>query len=732
MSSDDRSWFNDELRKVPLPDGFLAKLRDIGTLEDADIAAALRAVAMPAGWQTRWQGVVEDEALDQQLRAVPIPSELISNIFTAVEDERLQDVDVPTGVVPRARAVTAATRSSRWRQRVHMSLAASLAMLIVGSYVLAMAGLTHIAYVAEPETHLVISMPRSPLELTSMAPTEMTALLDDEFRFDRIEVNPTLVPQLAHLERESPPAPVDEINNLFKAQTSPTTNIFHLAQISEWFQEQEILGTPKDPEQPPLSRVDMLVARGFRPPVVPLYDRAFHFNHQTLPVVALHTKKESGVTGDQPLQSCVIPQWTDNRSIDRVELTLRAGKLPASQDVHPEDFLADVVGKLPDVAPGMVEVRTGAGPSPFGTHGAKLLLVTAQAGRVAQPSEIPRHLTIAINLSRYADQGAALLQVQAALRRLVDNMDSGDRLSLVNTNDPDFPLLQSEGVENKSTILQAISELSDRTHFGLTQSLQTAAVVADQVSTDNQATPTIVLLTNVAEQHAMAAETVELARSLKQQNVPVWIVPLGDHDSQFESLRDAGAEVRSAQSSLQLHQHLLEALRNREQIVAEAAMLTVRFDPRSVAAYRLIGHGSTPGGGWNSAAVETTLRSEQASGGLFEVWLRPGKENHVADVKLQYRSHASGKTLQHSQRISRRSFVPTFDEAAPALQIACIAAETAEVLRDSYFVESNRSLAWILDNAPYLNSQLKERPEFKRLHDLIRQAATQVRRSGGS
>ncbi len=724
MSSDDRSWFNDELRKVPLPDGFLAKLREIGTLEDADIDAELRAVAMPAGWQTRWQGVVEDEALDQQLRAVPIPPELISNIFTSVEDERLQDVDVPTGVVPRARAVTAATRPSRWRQRVHMSLAASLAMLIVGSYVLAMAGLTHIAYVEVPETHLVISMPPNPLDLTSMAPTQITVLPDEEFRVDRAEEPTTPIPQLVRLDHEFPPAPVDEINNLFEAPTSPTMNVL-LANI---------FATPiaTEPGLPTLSRIDMLVARGFRPPVVPLYDRAFHFNHQTLPIVALRTKKESGVTGDQPLQSCVIPQWTDNPSVDRVEHTLRAGKLPAPPDVHVEDFLAFVAGKLPDVAPGEVAVRTGAGPSPFGTHGAKLLLVTAQAGRVAQNTKLPRHLTVTINLSHQADQGAALLQVQAALRRLVDNMSDEDRLSLVTTNDPNFPLLQSAGLKNRSAIMQAISELSDRTHFGLTQILQAAADVADQVSTDNHVTPTIVLLTNVSEQHAMPSETVELARALKQQDVPVWIVPLGDDASQFESLHDAGAEVRSAQSSLQLHQHLLEALRDRDQIVAEAAMLTVRFDPRSVAAYRLIGHGSTPGGGWNSAAIETTLRSEQASGGLFEVWLRPGKENHVADVKLQYRSHATGKTLQHSQRIGRRSFVSTFDEAAPSLQIACIAAETAEVLRDSYFVESNRSLAWILDNTPYLNPQLKERPEFERLHDLIRRAATQVRRSGGT
>jgi hypothetical protein len=722
MTSDDRqSWLNDELRNVPLPSGMLAKLREIGV----DIDAGLRAVAMPVDWKSRWQGVVQDEVLDQQLRAVPIPTELISNIFAAVEDDRLQDVPVPRGVVSRALAVTAATSPSRWQQRMQMVMAASLAMLIVGSYVLGMTGLTYLAYDVESQAPLVLTLSQSPLELTAMRPVHISALPDSELFPESIEAKPAPMSSLARFDRYFPMAPVDEVFALFRQSTSPTENIVILGQ--------QILGQPLADQlkHPALSQVEMLKARGFRPPIELAYDRAFQFNQQTLPIVQLRQRKAaSGSSNVQPLREVVIPLWTDNASFDQVERTLKAGKLPAPQDIHVEDFLAEVAGKLPGVAPGRVGIRTAGCPAPFASRAAKLLQVTAQAGAAQQTDNSPRHLTVAIHLSHDLDQGAALLQAQAALRRLVDHLREGDRLSLVTSLDSNVPLLQSAGLENKLAIYQAIRELSDQRPGDLSQILQAAAFTADQVNSDNRAAPTIVVLTNVVEQE-IPLGALQLAHALKKQDVPLWMIPLGESNVHLKAFQEVGAEILSAHSSLELHSQLLQALRHRDQRVAEAVMLTIRFNPRAVAAYRLLGHGSTPDGGWTSAAIETTLRSEQASGGLFEVWLRPDGEDRVAEVKLQYREFATGRTQQRSQQIGRQSFVPTFAEAAPSLQLACIAGETAEVLRDSYFVESNRSLRWMLENSDLLNPQLQERPEFQRLQDVIRAAIANAHRNGG-
>ena len=77
MSSPDPQ-LDAKLRAVPLPDGFLDRLRAAILAEDDDLDEALRDVATPEGLLGRLKTApaVDDEGLDEVLRDVPVPGGL--------------------------------------------------------------------------------------------------------------------------------------------------------------------------------------------------------------------------------------------------------------------------------------------------------------------------------------------------------------------------------------------------------------------------------------------------------------------------------------------------------------------------------------------------------------------------------------------------------------------------------------------------------------------------------
>ena len=153
----------------------------------------------------------------------------------------------------------------------------------------------------------------------------------------------------------------------------------------------------------------------------------------------------------------------------------------------------------------------------------------------------------------------------------------------------------------------------------------------------------------------------------------------------LELAGQAACTVRRPQTADKLQWALVEALTGTPSLAATEVKLHVDFNPRAVAAYRLIGHDSTRFGGLLPAAVETDLHVGQTASALFEVWLYPNEEDDVATVRVQWSDPASGKSRQAGpQRVSRLQFATAFEGSALSLQASAIAAEAAEVLKQAF------------------------------------------------
>lgn len=78
---EEREWLDEELRRVPTPEGLLRRIKAIGAVEDAQIDAVVReAVTVPGGLLAQLKAIPQDEAIDRHLREVDVPDSLVESL----------------------------------------------------------------------------------------------------------------------------------------------------------------------------------------------------------------------------------------------------------------------------------------------------------------------------------------------------------------------------------------------------------------------------------------------------------------------------------------------------------------------------------------------------------------------------------------------------------------------------------------------------------------------------
>ena len=118
---------------------------------------------------------------------------------------------------------------------------------------------------------------------------------------------------------------------------------------------------------------------------------------------------------------------------------------------------------------------------------------------------------------------------------------------------------------------------------------------------------------------------------------------------------------------------------------AENVKVQVRFNPGRVAAYRLIGfeeHRLNKEDFRNDAVDAAEMAAEEAGVALYQVELLPEGEGELGEVSVRFRDAASARMVERCWTVPHEPAAPAFDQAAPSLQLAGLAALAADALRD--------------------------------------------------
>ncbi len=708
------NWISAELRRVPLPEGLLERLRAIARESDDELDACLRDVPVPAGLVGRLKQVVDDDRLDRQVADVPVPAGLLDELRLLPENESL-DAEIRRVPAPMpARVMKTLTdvplRTLRWRRIWHLATAASLLLTISFSYFLTMLGLIADAY-RPPEEDVLAIVFGDDYDLLALAPAVPVVFdLPDEPPAGPLEQEREPSVELIAMRPADTPTVLEQI-------WDPLTSMADV-QLTAW----KPLGSPHraDDELPELQFVPELRSGGLVPPLGRGYDRRFLYRHGVHPVV-------SPSAGDGVAVQ-IVPLTAVTDSYDRSERVVAQGNMPEADDIRAEEFLAAMEYDLPLPSAGQLAIRTAAGPSVFGGQGAQLLQVAVQAGRPAHRVTQPTYVTVLADVSASMRWGGRLDDTRRALRRFVGHLEKDDRLSLLRFNETAYVDKEYKGPEQADELLTAIDWMRPRGGTNIGAGLQMAASVALRYPTQNGAAPKLVVVSDGVSglSEDQVVEIEGFIGRLSGQGLQLTVIDLSDGDTQHPLLTRlslaAGGSILKAQSTEEIQWALVETLTGSSSVVASDAVLEVNFNPRTVAAYRLVGHAPALAGLMPQGA-ETPLRCRQAATALFELWLRSDADDDVAMAEVTWRDPVSGESRKQRQRISLVQFAPSFAEAPLSLQAATVAAETAEVLGQSHFVAyPTRGLKDVVAVAREVHPRLAERPSFERFVTFVEQA----------
>jgi hypothetical protein len=411
--------------------------------------------------------------------------------------------------------------------------------------------------------------------------------------------------------------------------------------------------------------------------------------------------------------------------------------LPPPQKIRTEEFLAAMDYGFSPPENSALAVRSAVAPSPWVATGSSLLQVAAQAKALSRDRESRSHIVVVLDTSATMGWERRWPGVLAGLRQYVERMQPADRLTLIAMGEKAEIVAERKA---SAEALDAIAALPARPSAKLVSALDSfrlATEAAQRGLTDGPAR--IVLLTDGAlglDQPSLEKVETLLSGSLgNEDRFEVFDVRHGEMiDAELnglvalaESHKVGSGEVAHVTAASDLRWRLLELAAGRSQVVASKATMKVKFKPDAVALYRLIGHEATSMAtsvaGLNSATIEVDLRSGEAATGLFEVFLKPDGGETIATIELTWKDPKTGDAQKAEQSVTRLQLAPSFHQAPLSLQMAALAAETAEIFRNSYFTPPNsHSLSHVAELGALLNARLRSRPSFARLMTLVEQA----------
>jgi Ca-activated chloride channel family protein len=285
----------------------------------------------------------------------------------------------------------------------------------------------------------------------------------------------------------------------------------------------------------------------------------------------------------------------DTASYANVRRFLNSGQLPPKDAVRTEELVNYFSYDYPQpdgAAP--FSIATALGPSPW-HPGYRLALVALQARRMASDRLPPRNLVFLVDVSGSMMQPNKLPLVKASLSMLAQNLTGRDHVAIVVYAGAAGLVLPPTPGDDSSSILEALGRLeaggSTNGASGLLLAYRTAAThfVTGGVNR--------VILATDGDFNVGVTSQGDLIRLVEEQRasgIALSVLGFGMgnlKDSTMEQIADKGNGNYSYIDDLsEARKVLVEEAGGTLVTVAKDVKLQVEFNPKTVAAYRLIGY----------------------------------------------------------------------------------------------------------------------------------------------
>jgi len=579
--NDDGGLIDDALRNVPLPPAWPATLQPEALFADEQLDRMLAAVAVPADLATRIRAGLEAQPTRRRDGTVDL--------------ERLSG-DATAGHRPRGRASNRPGRVGRWTLELPRLAreAASVAMALGLAGVLAVAGIEFSRRLELPRgaggggpVAAAGKRPGAPLTgaRTGVAPRaaaggpDAVPGLDDEGL--RAPVVTAAAPLNSAAAAEQALPPLEGLVDGGPARLFPDADPEPRGPLA-------VRGAPVWPDDlaatpgpPALTTVEIPSAARRRVPRVAGYDLAFEMTH-----------------GEQPF---IDPAASERLAVDRPPLSLAttgyesivAGRPRGRAKIRAEEVLAAMPAvEIPSgsTEPVGLSIHAVRSRPAAGERSSLLVEVAASAGRLERSAAAPLELTLVLDQASAGDPGA-WPRICRGVAALAANLAPADRVSVVLCGP-------------RARVAAQAADAGQLAALAADLEWQPAAAAADLDAG--------LALAVRSERVVVVAHAVSLERVRGEAREPLtaWQAALSEAGGDTLAARPAGGRRfvildaatlspasrseptfgRTSCDAVSIRRALLRQATGHDTLVAADCGLEVRFDPRQVARYRLIGH----------------------------------------------------------------------------------------------------------------------------------------------
>ena len=418
--------------------------------------------------------------------------------------------------------------------------------------------------------------------------------------------------------------------------------------------------------------------------------------------------------GRKPLSTFSID--VDTASYSNVRRFLNSAQAPPQDAVRIEELINYFTYEYPEPRDGKpFSVTTALDECPWNPRH-RLVLVGLQAEHLDSSRIPPRNLVFLVDVSGSMMPANKLPLVKASLAMLARNLTSKDRLAIVVYAGAAGVVLPSTEGGDTSTILEALARLQAGGSTNGAQGIQLAYDLAQQHFLTGGVNR--VILATDGDFNVGVTNQGDLIRLIEEKRdsgimLSVLGYGMGNvKDSTMEKLADKGNGNYFYIDSLEEAQKVLVQQAGGTLVtVAKDVKLQVEFNPRTVAAYRLVGYenrvlqdqdfnndkkdaGDMGAGHSVTALYEIALAGEKLDiPGIDALKYQsaptltsPARLDETLTVKLRY------KQPEASQSTLMSVTVPAKTASNPALGFAAAVAQFGMLLRDSEF-KGNSSFA---------------------------------------
>ncbi len=386
----------------------------------------------------------------------------------------------------------------------------------------------------------------------------------------------------------------------------------------------------------------------------------------------------------------------DTGSYTVIRRYLRDGHLPPPEAVRVEEVVNALhYGDEPPRRGDFALTAEGA-PTPFAEGERYVTLRFAVTARQVAAAQRPAAiLTFVVDTSGSMGRENRLGLVRAALDELLGQLRPDDRVGLVVYGSRGQVLLDPTG--DHEAMRAAIERLRPSGSTNAEEGLVLGYELADRHFEEGAINRVILCSDGVANVGRTGPESI-LARIAAYADRGIELTTVGFgmgnyNDALMERLADTGDGRYAYVDALpEARRIFAEELTGTLLTVARDARAQVDFNPETVARYRLLGYE-------NRDIADERFRDPTVDAGevgaghtvtaLYEVKLQPGVRRRsralLATLSLRWRPAAGGAEQEIQRSLAFRDLAPSWEAATPALRLASLAAEFAEILRGAYW-----------------------------------------------